>query len=78
MKPETTETRAFYTNHHAGPRLCSRQPRPSPHVPKTGQHGQCGQVRTHRPCRRILDRPRADRMSKAKSRLTPQIVPRPE
>ena len=65
------------TNHPAGPFSGANRPRPCPHVPKTGPQGQSGQVRATRPCRRILDRPRADRMSKAESRLTPQTVPRP-
>ena len=39
--------RAFYTNHHAGPVSAADSPARAHTCPKTGQHGQCGQVRAH-------------------------------
>ena len=62
MKPEATP-QAFNTNHAQGPVSGANSPARAHTCPKTGQQGQCGQVRTTRPCRRILDRPRTDRMS---------------
>jgi hypothetical protein len=55
--------RAFYTSYPAGPFSAANSHARAHTCPKTGLQGQCGQVRTTRPCRRILDRPRTDRMS---------------
>ncbi len=62
MKPVTPET-SLDTKPAQAPSLEPTAPARALTCPVLGQYGQCGQVRTHRPCRRILDRPRAVRMS---------------